>query len=101
MTNENVDVPLGSGSKVDDLMAETEEQSNKNSDKALRGRAVQIVEIDKDDHSFKLKEDALRQILSKEQIKDLPVCVVSVAGKLFHGYTQKLKTRPKPHSKNF
>ena len=80
MTNENVDVPLGSGSKVDDLMAETEEQSNKNSDKALKGRAVQIVEIDKDDHSFKLNEDALRQILSKEKIKDLPVCVVSVAG---------------------
>ena len=49
MTNENVDVPLESGSKVDDLMAETEEQSNKNSDKALRGRAVQIVEIDKDE----------------------------------------------------
>jgi len=85
MTNENVDVPLGSGSKVDDLMAETEEQSNKNSDKALRGRAVQIVEIDKDDHSFKLKEDALRQILSKEQIKDLPVCVVSVAGAFRRG----------------
>ena len=80
MTNENLDVPLGSGSKVDDLMAETEEQSNKNNDKALRGRAVQIVEIDKDDHSFKLNEDALRKILSKEEIKDLPVCVVSVAG---------------------
>jgi len=85
MTNENVDVPLGSGSKVDDLMADTEEQSNKNSDKALRGRAVQIVEIDKDDHSFKLNEDALRQILSKEQIKDLPVCVVSVAGAFRRG----------------
>ena len=44
-------------------------------------KAVQIVKINEDDHSFTLDEDALNKILNNERIKDRPVCVVSVAGK--------------------
>ena len=77
-----VDRPLGEGSRVDDILL-NQKENKCNQDKALRGHAVQIVEIDNEDHSFRLDEEALARIISDERIKDLPVCVVSVAGKLF------------------
>ncbi len=46
----------------------------------LNGEPVQIVKIRDDDHSFFLDEDALEQIMSDADIKDKPVCIVSVAG---------------------
>ena len=44
-------------------------------------RAIQIVKINEEDHSFTLDEDALNDILNNDKVKDKPVCVVSVAGK--------------------
>lgn len=69
------------GSRVVDITPKPTENM-RNQDKALRGHAVQIVEIDDENHSFRLDEEALTQIISDDRIKDLPVCVVSVAGKL-------------------
>ena len=54
-------------------------------------RAIQIVKINEEDHSFTLDEDALNDILNSEKVKDKPVCVVSVAGKPRSGITQGLK----------
>lgn len=46
-----------------------------------KGYPIQIVQIDDEDHSFHLNEEALNSVLSSNtDIKDLPVCVVSVAG---------------------
>ena len=42
-------------------------------------KAVQIVKINEDDHSFELDEEALDRILNNDKVKDKPVCVVSVA----------------------
>ena len=42
---------------------------------------VQIVKIDDDDHTFELDEEALKELLSRdERVKDKPICIVSVAG---------------------
>ena len=45
-------------------------------------RPVQIVKIDdeSEEHNFILDEDALNDILNKDNIKDKPVCIISVAG---------------------
>lgn len=43
------------------------------------GEAIQIVNSN-DEHSFELNEDALEKVLLQEEIKDLPVAVVSIAG---------------------
>ena len=67
------------GSRVDEILLPSEISSEK--EKAMKGQPVQIVEISDEDHSFKLNEEALVKILSNEKVKDLPVCVVSVAGK--------------------
>ena len=67
------------GSRVVDITPKPMENV-RNQDKALKGHSVQIVEIDNENHSFRLDEEALTEILSDDQIKDLPVCVVSVAG---------------------
>ena len=45
-------------------------------------KAIQIVKINEEDHSFTLDEDALNSILNNDKVKDRPVCVVSVAGRL-------------------
>ena len=71
---------LGGGSMVDDIIPQTKENLS-SQEKAMKGHPIQIIEIDSDDHSFKLNEDALKKMLSNDRIKDLPVCVVSVAGK--------------------
>ena len=68
------------GSRVDEILLPTENSSEK--EKAMKGHPVQIIEISDEDHSFKLNEEALNKILSNEKVKDLPVCVVSVAGML-------------------
>ena len=47
----------------------------------LKGYPVQIVEIDEKERTFKLNEESLNRILSSNgDVKDLPVCVISVAG---------------------
>ena len=49
----------------------------------IGGRPIQIVKIDDEgDHSFYLDEDALSEIMNDERIRDKPLCIVSVAGKL-------------------
>ena len=68
------------GSRVDELLLPTCNNPSEK-EKAMKGHPVQIIEISDEDHSFKLNEDALNKILSNEKVKDLPVCVVSVAGK--------------------
>jgi len=71
------------GSRVDEILLPSEITSEK--EKAMKGQPVQIVEISDEDHSFKLNEEALIKILSNEKVKDLPVCVVSVAGAFRRG----------------
>lgn len=44
------------------------------------GYGVQVVTVDDDDHSYHLNEGELEKILMSEEIKDLPVVVVSVVG---------------------
>jgi len=46
------------------------------------GRAVQIVKIDDESetHKFFLDEEALNDILNKDNIRDKPICIISVAG---------------------
>jgi len=48
----------------------------------MGGRAVQIVKIDdqSDTHKFFLDEEALGEILNKDNIRDKPICIISVAG---------------------
>jgi len=45
-------------------------------------RPVQIVKIDDDSetHNFILDEEALNDILNKDNIRDKPICIISVAG---------------------
>ena len=45
-------------------------------------RPVQIVKIDdeSEEHNFILDEGALNDILNKDNIRDKPVCIISVAG---------------------
>ena len=45
-------------------------------------RPVQIVKIDDESetHNFILDEEALNEILNRDQIRDKPVCIISVAG---------------------
>ena len=74
-----VNRPLGEGSRVDDIMP-LQTDSLSNSEKALKGYPIQIVEIRDEDHSFTLHEEDLKRIINGDKIKDLPVCVVSVAG---------------------
>ncbi|XP_028029968.1 atlastin-like [Bombyx mandarina] len=42
-------------------------------------KGVEVVKVT-DDHTYQLNEDALRMILLRDEVKDLPVVVVSVAG---------------------
>ncbi|KAM4586439.1 atlastin-3-like isoform 1-T3 [Fundulus diaphanus] len=44
------------------------------------GHAVQIVDVNKDDHSFTLNTEALAQILLDPEVRDKHVVVLSVAG---------------------
>jgi len=45
-------------------------------------RPVEIVKIDdeSDDHNFILCEEELKRILNRDEIKDKPICILSVAG---------------------
>lgn len=67
------------GSRVDEILPPSNDTSE--IEKAMKGQPLQIIEISDEDHSFKLNEEALNKILSNDKVKDLPVCVVSVAGK--------------------
>jgi len=48
--------------------------------KNMRGEAVQIMSVNKDQKSFTLNEKALTDILTKDDVKDKPAVVISVAG---------------------
>jgi hypothetical protein len=41
---------------------------------------LQIIKINESDKTFRLDEGAMEKILSDAQVKDKPVCVISVAG---------------------
>lgn len=43
-------------------------------------RPVQIVVADEEEHSFSLQEEVLERLLLQEEVQDLNVVVVSVAG---------------------
>ena len=45
-------------------------------------RPVQIVQIDEDSetHNFIVDDEALNEILNKDNIRDKPICILSVAG---------------------
>jgi len=58
----------------DDLLDEEEEEE------AGGPRPVQIVVADEKEHSFSLHEAALERLLLQEEVQDLHVVVVSVAG---------------------
>ena len=47
-------------------------------------KPVQIVKIDDESetHNFILDEEALNEILNKDNIRDKPICIISVAGGL-------------------
>uniref|UniRef100_A0A673CC28 Atlastin-2-like n=1 Tax=Sphaeramia orbicularis TaxID=375764 RepID=A0A673CC28_9TELE len=62
------------GEDEDDLLEEEEEEE------VGVARPVQIVVADEDEHSFSLQEAALERLLLQEDIQDLNVVVVSVAG---------------------
>ena len=49
------------------------------------GKAIQIVKIDDESetHKFFLDEEALNDILNKDNIRDKPICIISVAGTTF------------------
>ena len=49
------------------------------------GKAIQIVKIDDESetHKFFLDEEALNEILNKDNIRDKPICIISVAGTTF------------------
>ena len=49
------------------------------------GKAIQIVKIDDESetHKFFLDEEALSEILNKDNIRDKPICIISVAGTIF------------------
>ena len=49
------------------------------------GKAVQIVKIDDESetHKFFLDEEALNEILNKDNIRDKPICIISVAGNTY------------------
>lgn len=44
-----------------------------------KGEAIQIFNST-DEHTFELNEEALEKVLLQDDIKDLPVAVVSIAG---------------------
>jgi len=84
LSQEKSDSVASVGSRVDEILLPTDNNPGEK-EKVMRGRPVQIIEISDEDHSFKLNEDALNKILSNEKVKDLPVCVVSVAGAFRRG----------------
>ncbi|XP_018518679.1 atlastin-2 isoform X2 [Lates calcarifer] len=59
----------------DDLLEEGEEV-----EEVGVARPVQIVTADEEEHSFALQEEALERLLLQEEVQDLHVVVVSVAG---------------------
>lgn len=46
---------------------------------AIGGSAVQVINAS-EEHTFVLNEDALSEVLMRDEVKDRYVCVVSVAG---------------------
>ena len=59
----------------------------------MDGEAVQIVKISEDEeHTFYLDEEALTRVLCQDEIKDKPVCLLSVAGTLLGFFKKFLKT---------
>lgn len=46
----------------------------------LTGRPVQLISINDENHSYVLNEEALQTLFNDENVREKPVCVVSVAG---------------------
>ncbi|XP_061582192.1 atlastin-2-like isoform X2 [Cololabis saira] len=59
---------------LDDLLDEEE------GEEVCAARPLQIVVADEEEHSFRLQEAALEQLLLQDEVQDLHVVVVSVAG---------------------
>ncbi|XP_068444788.1 atlastin-2-like isoform X2 [Clinocottus analis] len=59
---------------------EEEEEEDDLLEEVGGARPVQIVEADEEEHSFSLHEEALERLLLQEEVQDLHVVVVSVAG---------------------
>ncbi|XP_063738939.1 atlastin-2-like isoform X2 [Eleginops maclovinus] len=69
------------GFKSDTSPMRCEEESDLLKEEELDvARPVQIVVADEEEHSFSLQEEALERLLLKEEVQDLNVVVVSVAG---------------------
>lgn len=59
---------------------EDEEEEEKEAEEVGVARPVQIVLANEEEHSFSLNEEALERLLLREEVQDLNVVVVSVAG---------------------
>ena len=59
---------------------EEEEDDLLEEEEVAVARPVQIVVADEEEHSFSLQEEALERLLLQEEVQDLNVVVVSVAG---------------------
>jgi len=62
--------------------ASVENGSMDHTKRKVKGEPVQIVNVEEgsNEHIFTLDEDALKRVLCQKEIKDKPVCIVSVAG---------------------
>ncbi|XP_008314679.1 atlastin-2 isoform X1 [Cynoglossus semilaevis] len=61
-----------------DLLEEEKEEEEE--EELCGSRPVQIVEANEEEHSFSLQEEQLERLLLQEEVRDLHVVVVSVAG---------------------
>lgn len=57
-----------------------EEEEEEEGEEVGVARPVQIVTANEEEHSFSLNEEALERLLLREEVQDLHVVVVSVAG---------------------
>lgn len=62
------------------MRCEEEEHDLLEEEEVEVARPVQIVVADEEEHSFSLQEEALERLLLQEEVRDLHVVVVSVAG---------------------
>lgn len=71
----------GHGFKSSTMRREEEDEKDDLLEEDLGvARPVQIVVADEEEHSFSLQEEALERLLLQEEVQDLHVVVVSVAG---------------------
>lgn len=61
-------------------MKREEEEDDLQEEEVGMARPVQIVVADEEEHLFSLQEEVLERLLLQEEVQDLHVVVVSVAG---------------------